>query len=53
MGTYGNSEKSLPLNQKEMIVSPQEAEDIQIRQSTLRRHEDMGACGTSLKDMET
>ena len=36
-----------------MIVSPQEAEDIQIRQSTLRKHKDMGVCGTSLKDMKT
>ena len=35
-----------------MIVRPQEAEDSQIRKTTLSRHKEMGACGTSFKDME-
>ena len=32
-----------------MIVSPQEAEDIHIKQYTLRKPKNMGACGNSLK----
>ena len=52
MGACGDSLKLLPVSPKEVIVSPQEAEDTHMTQNTHSRLKDMEAIGSSLNSLK-